>query len=271
MEKTVGKTKGKRNVMIGCALLAAAGIIAGIASATYPLLKEKLKKYDYESNKTENYTSSLFGEHTYVFSPEDDPTEVNRILEELWSRQETSQFGKDRYAVYFMPGTYDESIAVKVGFYTQVAGLGILPTDTKIPSLNCDARWLGDDPGNHNACCNFWRGVENLEIDSNTMWAVSQATFMRRVNIEGALYLHDNYGWCSGGFLSDSKVSLMIDSGSQQQWLSRNNEFKTWMGENWNMVFLGDEAGCDPDGTWPGKAYTSVETTFSSMTKTAAR
>ena len=81
-----------------------------------------------------------------------------------------------------MPGTYDESIAVKVGFYTQVSGLGTLPTDTKIASLNCDARWLGDDPSNHNACCNFWRGVENLEIDSNTVWAVSQATFMRRVD-----------------------------------------------------------------------------------------
>ena len=260
-DKNAAKTKGKRKVIIGCALLAAAGIIAGIASMTYSFMKEKQKKYDYESNKTENYTSKLFGGNTYIFSPEDDPAEVNRILEELWNKQETSQFGKDRYAVYFMPGTYDESIAVKVGFYTQVSGLGLLPTDTKITSLNCDARWLGDDPGNHNACCNFWRGVENLEIDSNTVWAVSQATFMRRVDIEGALYLHDDYGWCSGGFLSDSKVSLMIDSGSQQQWLSRNNDFKTWMGENWNMVFLGDEEGCDPTGTWPAKAYTSVETT----------
>lgn len=254
--------KEKRSVIIGCALLfVVAGIILEIACMANTFFIEKLRKYDYESNRTENYTSKLFGENTYIFSPEDDPVEVSKILEDLWNRQETSQFGQDRYAVYFMPGNYDESIAVKVGFYTQVAGLGIFPTDTKIASLNCDARWLGDDPNNHNACCNFWRGVENLEIDSNTVWAVSQATFMRRVDIEGALYLHDDYGWCSGGFLSDSKVSLMIDSGSQQQWLSRNNDFKTWMGENWNMVFLGDEDGCDPTGTWPAKAYTSVEST----------
>lgn len=250
--------KTKRNAAFGCVLICAAAIAAGLMGMHF---YGKQNRYDYKSNREENHTSKLFGEHTYIFSPEDDPAEVNAILEELWGRQETAQFGTDRYAVYFMPGTYDESIAVNVGFYTQVAGLGVRPTDTKIPSLKCDARWLGDDPNNHNACCNFWRGVENLEIDSNTVWAVSQATFMRRVDIEGALYLHDDYGWCSGGFLSDSKVSMMIDSGSQQQWLSRNNDFKTWMGENWNMVFLGDAEGCDPTGTWPAKAYTSVAAT----------
>ncbi|MDD6305072.1 MAG: sialidase, partial [Lachnospiraceae bacterium] len=208
--------------------------------------------------RKDDFTTTLFGSNTYVFSPEDDPAEVNRILDEIWEKQEANQFGKERYAVYFLPGEYDSSIDVKVGFYTQVSGLGEQPSDTKIPSLNCTARWLGDD-SNHNACCNFWRGVENLEVESNTMWAVSQATFMRRTSINGALYLHDNYGWCSGGFLADSKVSLMIDSGSQQQWLSRNNEFKTWMGDNWNLVFVGDKEGCDPTGTWPVKAYTSVK------------
>lgn len=241
--------------------IAAAAVIAGAVCVTNSVIKKQKTSYDYESNRTVQYTSRLFGDNTYVFSPQDKPEEVNAILEKLWAEQETNQFGKARYAVYFMPGEYDESIAVKVGFYTQIAGLGKLPTDTKIASLTCDARWLGDDPSNHNACCNFWRGVENLEIGSNTVWAVSQATFMRRVNIDGALYLHDDYGWCSGGFLADSNVTLMIDSGSQQQWLSRNNKFKTWMGENWNMVFAGDEPGCDPTGTWPAKAYTTVEKT----------
>lgn len=251
----------RRKLTMSLLGIAAAVLIAGAVCVANSVIKRQKTSYDYESNRTENYTSRLFGDNTYVFSPQDDPKRVNEILEKLWAEQETNQFGKARYAVYFMPGEYDESIAVKVGFYMQAAGLGELPTDTKIASLNCDARWLGDDPSNHNACCNFWRGVENLEIDSNTVWAVSQATFMRRVNIEGALYLHDDYGWCSGGFLADSNVTLMIDSGSQQQWLSRNNSFKTWMGENWNMVFAGDEPGCDPTGTWPAKAYTAVEKT----------
>lgn len=207
-----------------------------------------------------NYHNELFGERVYIFSPEDDPAEVNTILENIYKQQEANQFGEERYSIYFMPGTYDD-IDVNVGFYTQVAGLGELPTDTKLGSLNCTARWLGDDPNNHNACCNFWRGAENLEIESNTMWAVSQATFLRRMQIDGALHLHDNYGWCSGGFLADSNIDLLTDSGSQQQWLSRNCDWKLWTGKNWNMVFLGIEPGKSPKGTWPGVPYTDAGAT----------
>lgn len=208
-----------------------------------------------------DYHNELFGENVYLFSPEDDPGEVNRILEDIYERQEENQFGGERYAIYFMPGVYEEDIGVNVGFYTQVAGLGELPADTRISGLQCTATWLGDDPNNHNACCNFWRGVENIEIGSNTMWAVSQATFMRRTQIDGALFLHDNYGWCSGGFLADSNTELMTDSGSQQQWLSRNCNWKAWMGSNWNMVFVGIEENKAPEGRWPAIPYTEVEET----------
>lgn len=208
-----------------------------------------------------DYHNELFGENVYLFSPEDDPVEVDRILEDIYERQEENQFGGERYAIYFMPGVYEEDIGVNVGFYTQVAGLGELPADTRISGLQCTATWLGDDPNNHNACCNFWRGVENIEIGSNTMWAVSQATFMRRTQIDGALFLHDNYGWCSGGFLADSNTELMTDSGSQQQWLSRNCNWKTWMGSNWNMVFVGTEENKAPEGRWPAIPYTEVEET----------
>ncbi len=214
-----------------------------------------------QSEKIENFHNDLLGENVYIFSPEDSPSEVNEVLESIYEKQEENQFGDSRYAIYFMPGIYDESIEVNVGFYTQVAGLGVSPTDTRIESLQCTAQWLGDDPNNHNACCNFWRGVENIELGSNTMWAVSQATFMRRVQVDGALFLHDNYGWCSGGFLADSNTELMTDSGSQQQWLSRNCSWKSWMGSNWNMVFVGIEEGEVPTGTWPAIPYTSVETT----------
>lgn len=211
-----------------------------------------------EAYRAENYHYEELGENTYVFSPSDNVEEVQAILDELWQKQETNQFGEERYSIYFLPGEYDPSLSVKVGFYMQVAGLGYLPDDTVVPALNCDARWNGDD-SNHNATCNFWRGVENLKIDSNTMWAVSQATFMRRVHVAGALYLHDDYGWASGGFLSDSVVDLLADSGTQQQWLSRNCDWKAWMGDNWNIVFAGIEPGKAPVGTWPAKQYTTVD------------
>lgn len=239
-------------------MLAALGVLAG-----FVFIFGVIKMQPGSGGKTDitDYHEALFGENVYVFSPENDPAEVKQILEELYDRQETNQFGDERYAIYFMPGEYDESIQPEVGFYTQVSGLGILPTDTKIQGLSCLARWLGDDESNHNACCNFWRSVENVSIESNTVWAVSQATDMRRVNIEGALYLHDDYGWCSGGFLADSNITRLVDSGSQQQWLSRNDNWGTWMGENWNMVFVGEEKGSAPEGTWPVKAYTTVDTT----------
>lgn len=251
-----GRAKGesymKRRLLAAFCIVAGFALVLGIA-AIRPGAGAKAQITDHHE--------ALFGENVYVFSPEDDPAEVNQILEDLYDKQETNQFGKERYAVYFLPGEYDESIRPEVGFYTQVAGLGILPTDTKIQGLSCLARWLGDDESNHNACCNFWRGVENISIESNTVWAVSQATDMRRVNIDGALYLHDDYGWCSGGFLADSNITKLVDSGSQQQWLSRNDNWKAWMGENWNMVFVGEQEGSAPEGTWPVKPYTEVKTT----------
>lgn len=205
----------------------------------------------------EDFHLDSFGENIWFFSPEDDPEAVSQELQSLWGRQETNQFGDARYSVYFLPGEYDERVQPKVGFYMQVAGLGAMPDDVSLHTVGCDARWLGDN-NNHNATCNFWRGVENLSVRDYVTWAVSQATFMRRTHLQKTMYLHDSYGWCSGGFLSNSKVELAINSGSQQQWLSRNCDFSTWMGENWNMVFAGIEEGKTPEGTWPEHAYTDV-------------
>lgn len=232
-------------------------IVSALAGSLMLLKFHGGKNQEY---KVKNFHNEAFGEQVFVFSPEDNPDEVQTVLDNIWTQQETNQFGKERYSLLFLPGEYDESIQVKVGYYMQVSGLGALPTDTKLEGLECTARWLGDD-SNHNATCNFWRGVENISLDSNTMWAVSQATFMRRMNINGALYLHDEYGWASGGFTADSNITLMVDSGSQQQWLSRNCNWKSWMGENWNMVFCGIGEENAPVGTWPAYAYTTVKET----------
>ncbi len=205
----------------------------------------------------QNYHMEAFGSNVYFFAPEDDPEEVQEILEEIWKKQEKNQFGDDRYAIYFFPGIYDEKIQARVGFYTQIAGLGASPDEVSLYNLTCDARWLGDNR-NHNATCNFWRGVENLSVREYVTWAVSQATFMRRVHIGKTIYLHDSNGWASGGFLADSRVELAVHSGTQQQWLSRNCDWSTWIGENWNMVFAGIEERKVPEGTWPEHAYTNV-------------
>jgi hypothetical protein len=37
----------------------------------------------------------------YVFSPEDPVDQVQEILDDLWKKQETNQFGSERYGVFF--------------------------------------------------------------------------------------------------------------------------------------------------------------------------
>ncbi|WP_051192431.1 glycosyl hydrolase family 28-related protein [Butyrivibrio sp. VCB2001] len=206
-----------------------------------------------------DYHTDILGENVYIFTPEDEQTKIQETLDRIYSVQETAQFEDNRYAVYFMPGTYN--VSADVGFYTQLSGLGVLPTDTKIAAANTYARWLSNPQNLHNATCNFWRSIENIEMQSDTVWAVSQATDMRRVQVDGNLTLHDDYGWASGGFLADSKVTGLVDSGTQQQWLSRNNSYSSWTGQNWNIVMLGDAPLGVPDKTWPEASYTAVSQT----------
>lgn len=207
-----------------------------------------------------SYSTQLFGENVYIFSPDDNEQLVQDITNGIYAKQQTAQFGRNRFALLFKPGEYHKGLNFQIGFYTHVAGLGMLPTDTQYGAINCTARWLGDN-SNHNATCNFWRAIENITVNYDTMWAVSQATAMRRMQINGSLALHDMNGWASGGFLSDSVIEGYVDSGSQQQWLSRNNDWASWQGQNWNMVFVGLEEGDAPAGTWPETKYTTVDKT----------
>ncbi len=155
---------------------------------------------------------------------------------------DAAQFGTGRYAYFFKPGQY--ALDVQVGFYTQVLGLGTSPDDVTITgAVRAKADWLGND----NATCNFWRGAENFAvvptqaIDSGIdVWATAQGTAIRRAHVRGTIVLDDNGGWASGGFIADSKIDTQIQSGSQQQYLTRNVDLTSWQGSNWNMVFVGD-------------------------------
>ncbi len=89
-------------------------------------------------------------------------------------------------------------------------------------------------------------------------WAVSQAVPFRRMSIHGNLVLHQQHGWASGGWISDSVIDGNVDSGTQQQWISRNSEWKSWTGANWNMVFVGIDH--PPAGQWPQPPYTTIAT-----------
>jgi hypothetical protein len=198
------------------------------------------------------------GPSVIVFDPSMETPAMQKQVDSLYATQERGQFNSHRYAVLLRPGKYD--LDIQVGFYTQVLGLGRSPDDVDVTgAVRVKANWMR----NHNATCNFWRGVENLSVTPTVegavnVWAVSQATALRRVHVRGDLHLSDG-GWSSGGFLADSVVDGQVNSGSQQQWLSRNADWGKWIGGSWNMVFVG--VGHPPEGAWPAKPYTVIDET----------
>jgi hypothetical protein len=192
------------------------------------------------------------GPNVSIFDPSMSSATIQSRLNQVFSQQETNQFGTNRYAMLFKPGSYN--VDANVGFFTQVAGLGLSPDDVTINgAVHAEADWFQG-----NATQNFWRSAENLSVNPSSgtdRWAVSQAAPYRRMHVRGNLQLDDG-GWSSGGLIADSKIDGQIRSGSQQQWLTRNSEMGSWTGANWNMVFVGDTNA--PQGAFPNPPYTVV-------------
>jgi hypothetical protein len=197
-------------------------------------------------------TNPDFGPNVTIFDPATSSRTIQAKLDTIFASQESNEFGPQRYAVLFKAGRYD--VDARIGFYTQVSGLGLKPDDVVINGgLRADARWKKG-----NATLNFWRVVENMSVipaRGFEQWAVSQAAPMRRMHIRGDLVLSDG-GWSSGGFLADSKVDGEVRSGSQQQWITRNSALGSWTGSNWNMVFVGTEHA--PANSFPNPPYTTI-------------
>jgi len=198
-----------------------------------------------------------FGSRVLVFDPT--MTNIQSQLDMVNSQMDGDQFDNNGYAYLFKPGAYN--LDVRVGFYTHVIGLGQSPDDVTITgAVRSKADWMGG-----NATCNFWRTVENFAvvpsaaIDNGTnVWAISQGTSMRRAHIKGSLNLSDG-GESSGGFIADTTIDGTINSGSQQQFLTRNDNLGTWQGAVWNMVFVGDTQ--TPAASWPQPPLTIVAAT----------
>eukprot|EP01084_Bolivina_argentea_P108440 193804_1 len=153
------------------------------------------------------------------------------------------EWSTSRYAMLFTPGSY-EDLTINIGYYTTLMGTGKHPSSVQLGNVICEN---GDFDYNVGALNNFWRSIENFETTPTTnsmIWAVSQASPMRRVIINGNLQLWQyNEGCCagyaSGGYISDSIVNGIISSGSQQQFFIRNTNMNIWDGGVWNMVFAG--------------------------------
>ena len=194
-----------------------------------------------------------FGPNVLTFNPAMPAATIQDAIEKVYALQKDSQFGPARYALLFAPGEY--KMDVPVGYYTQVLGLGPSPDKVHIAG---DVRSAATLP-NNNATCTFWKSAEGFSVTpvGGTMqWAVSQAVAFRRMHVRGDIVLHQKNGWASGGWMSDDLIDGNVGSGSQQQWISRNTEWRSWTGANWNMVFVG--VVNPPEGEWPNPPYTKI-------------
>ncbi|UPT44479.1 coagulation factor 5/8 type domain-containing protein [Streptomyces sp. WAC00303] len=196
------------------------------------------------------------GPNVHVFDPS--TPDIQGKVDEIFKKQESAQFGTDRYALMFKPGTYDD-INAQIGFYTQIAGLGLNPNDTTFNGdVTVDAGWFDG-----NATQNFWRSAENLTltpVSGTNRWAVSQAAPFRRMHVKGGLNLApDGYGWASGGYIADSKIDGQVGPYSQQQWYTRDSSVGGWGNGVWNMTFSGVEGA--PANSFPEPPYTTLDTT----------
>ncbi|OAN62829.1 adenylyl cyclase [Sphingomonas sp. TDK1] len=193
-----------------------------------------------------------FGPNVLVIDPSMPAPAIQARIDAIFAQQEAAHFTDRRFAILFRPGRY--AVDVRVGFFTQVLGLGEMPGDVTIDGpVRVDAEWLKGD-----ALANFWRGAENLTVrppEGWNRWAVSQAAPYRRIQMFGDLLLDDG-GSSSGGFLADCRIEGVIRAGSQQQWYSRSSRIGGWRGVNWNMMFQGVDGA--PATSFPHPAVTSL-------------
>lgn len=176
--------------------------------------------------------------------------------------QTTLQHGKTyewtptRYAILIGEGSYSMPEPFKLGYYTQVEGVGSTKDSVVVaPGVvvlnNCEK--VGDenckDPGGLD---NFWRSLSNIKMDTAKLgkplfYAVSQASPIRDLTISGSdLLMCDpgqggGCGYTSGGFISNLDTNLQIILGSQQQFYVSDSRFSTLQAGAWNVVSNNNE------------------------------
>lgn len=239
---------------------------------------EEADESEYVSLETE-----LFGRNTFVFSPNDDTTKIDELLNKLFKQQNDytndAQFKGNQYQVYFKKGDYTNTSCMYLGFYTTLSGLGKVQTDVKLNNIAIPAYLPAGALGGNgdNATCNFWRSAENLAVYNTgneqgkagygsyradqLNWAVAQAAPLRRIYSERPIAYDWNYGWASGGYVADSWIKASFnDNGNElsagtfsgQQFYTRNSKLKgNAYGTTLNNFFQGVEASNLPkaDGT----------------------
>lgn len=209
----------------------------------------------------------------HIFGPDDSSSTIQSVVMAAFSQNggrvpedNHGHFSDARFVFLFKPGTYANDIPV--GYYTQVVGLGRHPSDVVFSGskgVYCEA---GSYHSSKGALDTFWRGAENFKTlatwsrpeGSGMLWAVSQASFLRRIEIPNDLSLYQyekvaypggpiqtKAGFASGGYFADMKIEGSVNFGSQQQWFTRNSKIVSiGSGGVWNIVYGGVDGAPTP-------------------------
>ena len=108
------------------------------------------------------------GPNVIVFNPSMQQATIQSDLNAIAEQQVPNQFGTQRYAIFFEPGTYGSSsdpLIFQVGYYTQVAGLGALPGDVTINGAIDVFNQCPSGGGPCDGLDNFWRSLSNLTLN----------------------------------------------------------------------------------------------------------
>jgi len=228
-------------------------------------------------------TGGSLGSNVIVISPSESVATISSTLNALGTQQNPNQFGTQRYEILFEPGTYgsaSDPLDFQIGYYESVEGLGQNPSQVVINgTIDSYNQCTNGVQTECYATDNFWRSISNLTINvagltgcfaGEEVWAASQASPMRRVDINGNTTLMDycdgSPDWASGGFIADSELNGTVENGSQQQYVTRNTDIGSWTNGVWNQVFCGDPgAPAQSFGTTPVAAggpepYTTLST-----------
>ena len=237
-----------------------AGLIGSVPSAAAAASPPSLPHRD---------STADLGASVIVLNPSMPQATIQSKLDAISTQQVPNQFGSQRYAILFEPGTYGSAASpldFQAGYYAQVAGLGAKPGDVVINgAINVFNQCSG---GVCNGTDNFWPSLSNLTLNvhlpssppnyapfsgdpftaacdnASEMWAVSQGAPMRRVIVNGSIALQDfcsPTGFVSGGFFADNEFNGgKVSNDGQQQYFTRNSNIDSWSNGVWNQVFLGD-------------------------------
>ena len=183
-----------------------------------PPSPNKLKLCASSSNNDLNIT---------IFKPTDDIQTIKSFLTDFYNKQGGSGSTwpiQNGILILFEPGTYDfQNYNIPVSWYMSLRGLGEHPSDTVFKNCTLTVQNLSKDTGQ--ATTNlFWRDVENIEIQGNIYWYISQGGTLRRVMGNGDFSLGSGKGasWASGGWISNIESSNNISVGFQQQFCYKN-------------------------------------------------